>query len=231
MSPRTPRARVGFTLIELLTVIAIIGILAAALFPAVSHVLKKAKVAAAKGNLQKIGQAYIAFSTEGGRSRMIDVNSEHAWALKLAQYGGLNKPDVWLISDDPLVQGQQSKTESTPTSIGKEVGGKWVVDTEFRDYPLSWAVANKVPSSAGDETPLVWLRGLKSSGKWSPLSDPPPSPFGEEAGLVLLKGGTIIESNNLADEGGRLQDFTSKGKTSDINKALPPSANILESKQ
>lgn len=231
MKANTRSIKKAFTLVELLTVIAIIGILAAALFPAVSHVLKKAKVAAAKGNLQKIGQAYIAYSTEGGRSRMIDVSSPHEWALKLAQSGGLNKPDVWLITDDTLVQEQYEKTQSTPTTVGKEVGGKWVVDTEFRDYPLSWAVANKVPSSAGDETPLVWLRGLKSSGKWSPLSDPSPSPFGEDAGLVLLKGGTIIESSNLADEGGKLQDFTSKGKTGDINKALPPRANILESKQ
>jgi prepilin-type N-terminal cleavage/methylation domain-containing protein len=43
----TPRRRAGFTLIELLTVIAIIGILSAALFPAIRGVRKKAQQSAA----------------------------------------------------------------------------------------------------------------------------------------------------------------------------------------
>jgi prepilin-type N-terminal cleavage/methylation domain-containing protein len=43
----TPRRRAGFTLIELLTVIAIIGILSAALFPAISGVRKRARQSAA----------------------------------------------------------------------------------------------------------------------------------------------------------------------------------------
>jgi len=43
----TPRRRAGFTLIELLTVIAIIGIMSAALFPAIKGVRKKAQQSAA----------------------------------------------------------------------------------------------------------------------------------------------------------------------------------------
>jgi len=43
----TPRRRAGFTLIELLTVIAIIGILSAALFPAIRGVRKKAQQSSA----------------------------------------------------------------------------------------------------------------------------------------------------------------------------------------
>jgi prepilin-type N-terminal cleavage/methylation domain-containing protein len=43
----TPRRRAGFTLIELLTVIAIIGILSAALFPAITGVRKKARQSSA----------------------------------------------------------------------------------------------------------------------------------------------------------------------------------------
>jgi len=43
----TPRRRPGFTLIELLTVIAIIGIMSAALFPAIKGVRKKAQQSAA----------------------------------------------------------------------------------------------------------------------------------------------------------------------------------------
>ncbi len=52
-----PTKKRGFTLIELLVVLAILGILAAVLFPVFAHVREKARQATCAGNLHQIGLA------------------------------------------------------------------------------------------------------------------------------------------------------------------------------
>lgn len=55
------RARYAFTLIELLIVIAIVGLLAALLIPAVSHVTQSANRAKCVSNIRQIGMAILAY--------------------------------------------------------------------------------------------------------------------------------------------------------------------------
>jgi prepilin-type N-terminal cleavage/methylation domain-containing protein/prepilin-type processing-associated H-X9-DG protein len=58
------RARLAFTLVEMLTVIAIIGILAAMLFPALSAARSAARSAECKNNLRQIGLSLQSFAAQ-----------------------------------------------------------------------------------------------------------------------------------------------------------------------
>ena len=64
------RSRKGFTLIELLTVIAIIGVLAAVLFPGVQGVMRSAKKNRALNKLRSIGQGYMKIGRASCRERV-----------------------------------------------------------------------------------------------------------------------------------------------------------------
>ena len=86
------RKRKGFTLIELLTVIAIIGILATALVPAVKKVQELARRTSALSKLRNIGSA-IKVATDNGSKQIKDqafsdrkstrLNSSHEWISRM----------------------------------------------------------------------------------------------------------------------------------------------------
>jgi prepilin-type N-terminal cleavage/methylation domain-containing protein len=79
------RTNKGFTLIELLTVIAIIAILAALLFPAVQGALKKAEIGQAQTDVGAIVSAVKAYYTEYGIWPV--VNSQQGQADQNFRYG------------------------------------------------------------------------------------------------------------------------------------------------
>ncbi len=56
----------NFTIVELLVVISIIGILAAALMPALSGAMEKAKFSGCQGNLSDLGKQFITYSLDEG---------------------------------------------------------------------------------------------------------------------------------------------------------------------
>ena len=99
---KTKRA---FTLIELLTVIAIIGVLVALLFPAIKSALGKAEAAKAQQGVSGLATAYKAYYTEYGK-----------WPATTTDPSGIMTTTNWMVA---LLRGEdKSATEGIITYNG-----------------------------------------------------------------------------------------------------------------
>ncbi len=88
----------GFSLVELLTVIAIIAILAAVIFPVMTQVRKRADENNCLTNLHQIGQAVAMFKQDNRRFPAI-LGSE-VITTSGARYGGSGEPDLFENAKD-----------------------------------------------------------------------------------------------------------------------------------
>ena len=71
----------AFTLIELLTVIAIIGVLVALLFPAVKSALTKAEASKAAAGVTSLSTAFRSYYTEYGKWPIADTAPNHSYII------------------------------------------------------------------------------------------------------------------------------------------------------
>jgi prepilin-type N-terminal cleavage/methylation domain-containing protein len=170
-TPKSPRS--GFTLIELLTVIAIIGILAAILIPAVGKVREVANKATSGSDMRSIALSYATFSQSGGRTRVLNANRLTANAYPqtvqgVAQFLGdeadLNDASIWRIGVDPDV----IATAPNPPTVGfRAADGTYTANTEFTSSAVSYDFILGVGGNdASTTTPLLITRGLATNGTW-----------------------------------------------------------------
>lgn len=218
----------GFTLVELIAVIAIIGVLAALLFPTVTGIQNRAKQTQASSNLRQVTLAYLNFSNSGGTTRkMTTANTPdiYTWAARLARYGGLNDATVYFVNGDPA----HDTLSAIPPVVLEDVSNLTSVSPNFTGSPLSYSAARNLPSSApASTTPIIWTRGLESGGDWSE-----DSPFGGRVGHIGFLDGHVSQYGTLRDEEGGssglllvLNSRTAE-KTTDISRAVGGSGNVL----
>ncbi len=221
----------GFTLVELLIVIAIIGVLASMTIPAVSKGMDYVNRLEAGNNAGSIAKTWLSYVKTGSRVRSVKGDNIYTWASVLAREG-LNDPEIWILDFDPVVQDFMGVDQTMPIAVAnKSSNNQWRVNPEFKAFPISFEVANKMPSNASVKTPLVWTRGLNERGYW----DKNIGVFKDAGGQIAFVDGHVSWYASLRDENnsqkGILTVFDGTSRTYNIAKAINGGKkNILKSK-
>ena len=221
---RPSRRTAAFTLIELLTVIAIIGILAAIIFPTVGKVRETAQRTVDANNLREIVKAAQLYAADNN-DRLPEpqaINTQYpslgqgpfAWAGILAQRGILTDPTFYFAQNDPQFSGTYPTAVVSPTS-------RTTIDPSFTtNRVLSFEFVGGLRMSDGPTVPVAFTRGLLSSGLWSADN----GVYRDAGGHIAFLGGNVQFYPNTQETDNQLT-LNSGRKGSSVLQALPYNAN------
>ncbi|HYC71399.1 MAG TPA: type II secretion system protein [Opitutaceae bacterium] len=218
----------GFTLIELLTVIAIIGVLAALLFPTIGKVRETAQRTVDANHLREIVKAATLYATDN-QDRLPDPPAIAAqgaiaggtgpflWAGILAQRGILADPTFYFAKNDPHFNG------SFPEAILNPADRSQLAADFVTNRVLAWELVGGLRLGDDPSTPVAFTRGLLASGTWSAEN----GVYREAGGHVALLGGSVQFYPNLTEASTQLTlNNGRKGRA--ILQALPaPSSSAV----
>lgn len=217
------RRAAAFTLIELLTVIAIIGILAALIFPTVGKVRETAQRTVDANNLREIVKAAQIYAADNNDRlpNPLDIAAQtpqpvsggqgpFLWAGILAQRGILTDPTFYFAKNDPQFNG------SYPTAIVSP-SNRAVLDTSFTtNRVLSFELVGGLRMSDGPTIPVAFTRGLLSAGVWSVDS----GVYRDTGGHNAFLGGNVQFYPNTQEAAMQLT-LNNGRKGSSVLQALP----------
>lgn len=157
-----------FTLIELLIVIAIIGVLASMLLPALKKARNKAKTIACVANMKQVGQGFHMYAGDFGgtlpaQGTPFPSHDSIIWSTNIWPYIYNEKDSKYDIPGykDQYAVGMKKETVFfCPARDDESMEGKpaW-----FFSYGLNYRFADRLDASLGTSSPLKWNSVRKPS--------------------------------------------------------------------
>jgi len=214
----------AFTLIELLTVIAIIGVLAALIFPTVGKVRETAQRTVDANNLRELVKAASLYAADNN-DRLPDPvaiaaaypglgTGPYAWAGILAQRGLVTQPTFYFARNDPNYSGTLPAAIVDPTD-------PTTLAADFAGTTLSVELVGGLRMGDSASTPVAFTRGLQVTGAW----DRDSGTYKDTGGHIAFIGGNVQFFPNVSEAATQLT-LTNGTKGVSVRQAIPLSAKI-----
>ena len=150
------------------------------------------------------------------------------WALVLAQGAELTDAAIYIIDSDPFLNSDEAP-DVLPKIVGsRQSDGSFEANSDWTSAPeeiIGYAgVVGMSSNTNASTTPLLWTKGLQTSGFWEPTENP----WGNDGGHILYMDGHVSFFDNVAEPPQLVgnQAAGSAGEpTVNINDAIASSEN------